>query len=204
MLKYEEGKVVPIDDCHLVKNPLNKLYTNDRNEGKKFFKEAITYAYFMYSKGGIYENLFPRERAKEISRVYFGDANYYEKFEYNKAFTDFKLYYESIQYDATARALLSTEKEIEELILHLKDVQYFIDGQIDVEVDIPLYKDSTEFVKKAIKTKVKISNYKEKKDSLIAIKEILGVRKMLKEEVKIRAAELKNEESRSLLDKNQM
>lgn len=201
MLKWDAGKVVVVDDAHKVKGELRTLYTNDRSASKKFFRDAITYAYFMYMKNSMYKSLFPKDRAKEVSVKYFGDAQKWKKFEYNDAFADFRKYYESIQYDAEERALIALETEIEDMILHLKDVKYFINDTVDVEIDVPSYDGSEETIRKTIKKEIQISNYKEKKNALMAIGDIIKTRKLLKEEIKIKVVEQKNHASKSLLDR---
>lgn len=200
MLELVKGEVVPIDDCHLGDNPLNALYTNSRNKGKKFYHEAIRYAYYMYKKNGIYANLFPKERARVVSKTYFGDTDYYKKFELNTSFTAFKNYYTYIQYDATERTLLKTEEDIEKLLDHLNEIDYYIKRKVEVEIHIPVSKDSKETVSHLHTEWVNISNFDEKKKALAAVKDILSVRKTLKDEIKSREVEKRNTDGMSLMD----
>jgi len=204
MLKFEAGKIVVEDDSHLVPGPLKTLYTNDRSSGKKFFNEAITYAYFMYKKGSMYSSLFIKDRAREVSYKYFGDSLYWKKFEENDAFDSFKKYYEALQYDAEERAVIALENEIEEILLHLKDIKYFIEDYVDIEIEVPTYDGSKETTLKRIKKEIQISNYKQKKDALVAIGEIIKIRKLLKEEIKTKSIEKKVEAGRSLLDRGKL
>lgn len=204
MLKYENGEVKPIDDYHLADNPMNALYKISRDTGKKFFNDAIKYAYYMYKKDGVFSNLFPKERAKEISKQYFDDKDYYKKFESNVTFNEFVKHYEYIQYDATERTLLKTDKDIEILLDNLKEIDYFVTKKVQIELNIPTSVGSKDTEKYLHTELIKISNFEEKKASLLAIKDILNIRKTLKEEIKSRSNEQKFFESKSLLDRDDL
>jgi len=129
-----------------------------------------------------------------------GYKSIWKKFEHNQKFKDFKLKYEELQYSAEERALISTEAEIEDLILHLKDIKYFIDDDIDVEIQVPKFEGSDETVTHKLKRKVKVNNSKEKEASLKAIAEMIKIRKLLKDSVKTRKVEEALHDSKSLLD----
>jgi len=199
MLKWDAGKVVLEDGAEEIP-VIKKLYSNDKSKNKKFYNEALTYAYFMYKKGSMYAQSFPKDRAVEVCQIYFGDITYWKKFELNDAFANFKDYYEAIQFDAEERALIALEEEIEDLILHLKDIKYFTEETITVEINIPEYKGSEVMVPTLVKQKVKISNYAEKDKALKAMADVIKTRKLLKEAVKVKGIEKKNVAGKSLLD----
>lgn len=205
MLDIKDGKIVlmPGADKIPVVKELKKAARG--NSQKKFFDDAITYAFYMYKKNGIYSNKFPKKRAIEVGKNYFSDINIWKKFEYNEKFKKFKLYYEELQYTPEERVLLSTEQEIEDLIIHLKDIKYFLDDEVDVEVMIPeSLENPDKLIPYAIKRKIKINNSVEKQKSLKAIKEILDIRKIMKEAVKQKKVESKLKDGQSLLAKGEL
>jgi len=200
MLEFKEGRVVLMPGAIEVPEVKKLRSAAKGNSRDKFFNDAITYAYFMYKRDGMYASMFPKKRAMEVGKNYFSDKQIWKKFEHNQKFREFKNRYEELQYSAEERALISTEAEIEDLILHLKDIKYFIDDNIDVEIQVPKFEGSEEFIPYKVKRKVKVNNSKEKEASLKAIAEMIKIRKLLKESVKTKKVEDALNDSRSLLD----
>lgn len=199
MIEYKSGKVVLMDGSDKIE-VIKKLYATERTKEKVFFNKALTYLFFMYRKESQYSGLAEKKRAPEVCKIYFGDKEHWKRFEFNDKFIAVKTYYEKLQYTPEERALLSSAEEIDDIILHLKDIKYFVDGEVDVEIMIPKSADSDEMVPRVIKQKIRVNNYKEKEASLKALSEIIKIRKLLKETVRSRTAEKKVEQSKSLLD----
>jgi len=204
MLEYlSSGKVVLVKGAEKIP-VVKKLISNDRSSDKKFVDGAFTYTYFMYRKGSKFESMFPRQRAIEVSKIYFSDINAYKKFEENQAFKDFRDYYLKLQYSTKEQTAQSVLGEIEDLISELKTIKFWVDGEVEVEVEVmvPKTADSTEMVPKIIKQKVKTKrdNMKEKLAAMKAINSLLEQEDNLKASIRKDIIEKKNEASKSLMD----
>jgi hypothetical protein len=203
VLTFKSGKVVVTDGIEIVP-VVDKLYKNDKNGGKKFFNDAILYAYFMYRKGSSFENMFPKKRAVEISKVYFGDINRWENFEKNLAFQEFRDYYVKIQYSSKEQAVHSVLKEIEELILDLQNIHFWVDDVVEKEIDIPLFEGSLETKKLKIKYKIKRDNKDDKLKAISAINTLLKQEETLKASIKSDEKIKRLEDEKSLLDRGEL
>lgn len=193
------GKVVL--DAGADKIPVvKKLISNDRTEGKKFLNNALLYTYFMYRKGSRYESMFPKKRAIEVCKTYFQDRDEWAKFENNDAYKAFRDYYIKLQYSTKEQAAHSVLKEIEELIIELQTIKFWVDDFVEVEVMIPTFEGSTEMTKKIIKQKIHRDNKDEKLKAIKAIDILLAQETRLKESIREDEKIQKIEVSRSLID----
>jgi len=204
MIEYlPSGKVVLDSGADKIPE-VKKLYSSDKTAGKVYFNNALTYTYFMYRKGSRFESMFPKKRAAEVCKIYFQDREAWKKYEENKTYQEFRDYYIKLQYSTKEQAVHSVLKEIEELIIELQTIKFWVDDIIEVEVtvEIPKFEGSTEMVKKNIrqKQKIKRDNKEEKLKAITAIDTLLKqearFKLSIKEDIKIQ----KEEASRSLMD----
>jgi hypothetical protein len=179
---------------------VKKLHAKDKTRNKEFFKRELLYTYFMYRKGSRYESMFPKKRAAEICKTYFQDRDEWLKFESIGAYKDFKNYYIKLQYSTKEQAAHSVLKEIEELIMELQTIKFWIDDTIEVEIEIPVSLDSTETRMKIIKQKIKRDNKDEKLKAIKAIDILLAQEARLKDSIREDEKIQKQEANRSLMD----
>lgn len=197
------GKVVL--DAGADKIPVVKRFiSNDRTSGKSYMQKALLYTYFMYRKGSRYESMFPKKRAAEICKTYFQDREEWKKFENNDAYKAFRDYYIKLQYSTKEQAAHSVLKEIEELIIELQTIKFWVDDYVEVEIEIPLFEGSEETKKQVIKQKIHRDNKDEKLKAIKAIDILLAQETRLKESIREDEKIQKQEVSRSLMDMGDM
>ncbi len=173
MIEYKNGVVTLHEDAYGIKE-VDSFYKSDKTGKKEYFKECITYLYWMYKKGGIYSQNLPRQARKIIKAQHLKnfDPDIMEK---NKKFQELRDCYIEHQYSITERFWAKVKDDMQSLLDHIaaipfqrivktnKEVEMEVDGEsrwVKVKVDIPI--DNSEEKAKAIMLSEKLINLEEK------------------------------------------
>ena len=157
----------------------NDLYISDRREGKPFFKDAITYIYFVYDRDSIYKNLSLDDRKLLVCSNFIKDKKkdhiYFEK---NKKISACIKRYIECLFTATDRLYIKLQDDIDKYITYLSEIPYSITKVIEVNVSL------SDGTIQREKVSVEISNTNEKVTAIKASSNLVEYKKSLEDLIK--------------------
>lgn len=156
-----------------------KLHNKDKTQGRVFYNKVLTYTYYVYSKNSVYVNMLPRERMKYVSDVHLNGYDY-RKIEDDKVARAFIDRYIKLTKTITRQLFDALDKDIDELLLRIKDIPYVKRKRIKMVIDIPEYKGSDVLVPYEFSDIVEIENYKEKSAAIREADTLMEYREKLR------------------------
>jgi len=183
-----EGKVVATENGKDLKE-LVDLYSTDRHQGKPFYNEVITFAFYMFKKNGIYSNYLPAAREEIVIRRHLPGVNSKKIYEHGKAKT-FIEYYQNDEKSVLDRSWEAILRDIEDTIKWLNSIEYKKKVKVEIEIDIPREAGSQEMIKYPIKQWIDVDNSDEKRKALKTLEDLFSTIERF--ETKIESQRLKS------------
>jgi hypothetical protein len=122
----EEGKTLP---------EIKELYAADRTSShKRWYKDALTFLYYVYKRDGIYANLFPSERKERVIQRYMPGRSI-KDFENNKAFVKVRDLYMDLQFTTVERMILKVDDDMEMLLKKISEVPLTKRVKVKIKID---------------------------------------------------------------------
>ena len=145
-------------------NSVKKLYADDRHSGKPWWKACLKYIFFMYKKGGIFQNMLPAQRAERICNEILKGEYDPKKFELNSNCKEVILDYQNLQCTPNELLYEGVKSDIEGLLQRIRQIPY--SKTVNVDVDVEFFDQDGKPQKQRVKTAVEMDNSEEKSKAI--------------------------------------
>jgi len=188
ILEEIEGEVVI---CDIAKNIQEVVSL--KKEGPAFFRNAITFIYWMYNEESIYREMLHSQRKTYICKRHLAGEDP-EIYENNVCVKKFINLYEEIQCSREERLRRAVQVDMDDLLNRLSTIKFTKKVQVSVTVE----EKGEDVVKKIF---VEIDNSKEKADAMALSLTLINLSRQLELKVKETAKTKKQDQSRRMFDR---
>jgi hypothetical protein len=183
-LYLKDGEVHPTEEGLMIPQ-VKAVYSSDKTEGKRFYKDVLMYVFYVYNQSGIYKDMFEDYRRKTVIERHLPKRSA-EELEANSKVANLIKEYLDRQMTKTERLYYQLEKDMESLLKRVSSIPYtrtvktkvkwVNDDQEEVLLPVDIEMDNSEEKYKAMKLAETLIDYGEKLKNKIS-KEKIEIKK---------------------------
>jgi hypothetical protein len=162
-LSIDNEQVVVLPEAMLL-DSVKRLHCMDHHTGKPWFSACCKYTYFMYKKGGIFQNMLPEQRATRICSEILKGKYEPKEFELNSACKEMIGEYLRLQYTPNELLYEGIKSDIEGLLQRIRQIPFVRKEWHEVNAELPDQEGILS--KQRVKVLVEMDNSEEKNKAI--------------------------------------